>query len=138
MIPIQDLPTVNAILNATAAVLLMLGRRAIKQGKSRTHKQYMVSAVAVSAVFLVSYLSYHYLSGHTVYQGTGVMRVLYFVILIPHILLAMAMLPFILAALWYAHQADIENHKNIVRWLWPVWMYVSVTGVLVYLMLYVF
>lgn len=138
MIPIQDLPTINALLNTTAAILLFLGRRAIKQGKTTTHKQYMISAVGVSAVFLVSYLTYHYLHGHTVYEGTGIIRILYFVILVPHILLAMTMLPFILAALWQAHQGDFEKHKKITRWLWPVWMYVSVTGVLVYLMLYVF
>jgi putative membrane protein len=137
MFDLQDLPTLNASLNASAGVLLFLGRRAIKAGKPALHKKLMLTAFGVSAVFLVSYLTYHYATGHTEYGGTGWLKGLYLAILLPHILLATLMVPFIIAALITALRGKFELHKKLVRWVWPVWMYVSVTGVLVYLMLYV-
>ena len=97
----------------------------------------MMAAVGVSAVFLVSYLYYHYQTGHTVFPGTGWVKTLYLLILLPHILLATAMVPFILAALWFAWKQQFDRHRKVTRILWPVWMYVSVTGVVIYLMLYV-
>jgi putative membrane protein len=138
MIDIPPLPTINASLNALAAILLFLGRRAIKAGKPETHKKIMLGAFAVSAVFLACYLSYHYTHGSTKYPGTGVLKAFYFLVLVPHIILATGMVPFIIAALVCALRQRFEMHKRIVKWIWPVWMYVSVTGVLVYLMLYIF
>ena len=138
MIDIPVLPTINASLNALAAILLFLGRRAIKAGKAETHKKIMLGAFAVSVVFLACYLSYHYTHGSTKYPGTGVLKALYVLVLVPHIILATGMVPFIIAALVCALRQRFEMHKRIVKWTWPVWMYVSVTGVLVYLMFYIF
>jgi len=98
----------------------------------------MVSALSVSAVFLASYLYYHYTAGHVVYHGTGALKTIYLLVLIPHIILAVAMLPFIYLAFHHAFKGNFEKHKKIVKITWPVWMYVSVTGVIVYLMLYIF
>ncbi|MFT5121412.1 MAG: putative membrane protein [Kiritimatiellia bacterium] len=138
MMDIPVLATVNASLNALAGVLLFFGRRAIKQGKPETHKKIMLGAFGVSAVFLACYLTYHYTHGSTRYTGTGALKALYLLILIPHVILATGMVPFILSALYFALKQRFETHKRIVKWVWPVWMYVSVTGVLVYLMLYIF
>ena len=98
----------------------------------------MIAAVVVSTLFLISYLSYHAQHGSMPYGGYGYLRYIYFLVLIPHILLATLMLPFVLAALWFASKKQFDRHKKVTRWLWPVWMYVSVSGVVVYLMLYVF
>ena len=132
------LPTINASLNAIAATLLFLGRRAIKAGKPDAHKRIMLAAFGVSALFLACYLTYHYTHGSIKYPGTGALKALYLLILVPHIILATAMVPFIIAALVLAFKQRFEAHKRIVRWAWPVWIYVSITGVMVYLMLYVF
>lgn len=132
-------PTVNATLNATAGLFLFLGWRAIKKKNPAAHQKYMIAAFASSALFLASYLAYHYTHLEpTRYHRTGWLRSLYFSVLIPHIILAVAMLPFIFAALVKAFKKNFEGHKKITRVLWPVWMYVSVTGVIVFLMLYVF
>ena len=137
------LPTINASLNLLALVLLILARRAIKQDATnpacrQRHKQLMLSALGVSAAFLGCYLYYHYQVGSVRHQGTGWVKGLYLVILIPHIILAVGMLPFIIAALVTALRGKFDAHRKIVRWAWPIWVYVSGTGVAVYLMLYVF
>ena len=98
----------------------------------------MISALVVSAIFLSCYLYYHYKAGSVEYHGEGIIRSIYFLVLIPHIILAVAMLPFIYLAFHHAFRKDFEKHKKIVKIAWPVWMYVSVTGVIVYLMLYIF
>lgn len=135
---IPNLPAVNASLNAVAAALLLLGRIAIKSGDPARHKKLMLAAFTVSALFLASYLTYHYAKPEpTKYVGAPAMRALYLLVLIPHVILATLNLPFILAALFAAMKGRFETHRRLVRWVWPVWMYVSVTGVLVYLMLYV-
>jgi len=131
-------PTVNASLNFTAACLLILGYRAIKAGKKETHKKFMIAALACSILFLGCYLSYHYMHGSTKYEGEGLMRFLYFSILITHTPLAVLIVPFIIAAVYFALKGDLQKHKKIVKWVYPCWMYVSVTGVVIYLMLYVF
>lgn len=133
------LPTLNATLNLIAIVFLVLGRRAIKQGKISRHWKLMTQALCVSALFLASYLYYHFfvLQGSMPYEGGPVLRTIYLFILIPHILLAIGQLPFIVAAVVTAMKGKFETHKRITRILWPVWVYVSVTGVIVYLMLYV-
>lgn len=134
---VSDLPALNASLNAIAAVLLFAGRSAIVgKGDRSRHRTLMVCALGVSALFLCSYLYYHAHVGHTVYTGQGVMRVLYFTILATHVPLAGLMVPFILAAVWFAFRGKFEKHRRLVRVVWPVWMYVSVTGVLIYVMLY--
>ena len=133
------LPFVDACLNGVAAMFLLAGFVAIKARKERLHKIAMCAALAVSAAFLCCYLYYHFVVRITTpYQGEGPLRVLYFFILLTHIPLAGLMTPFIAAAVWFGAFNQRERHKRLVRWVWPVWMYVSVTGVLIYLMLYVF
>lgn len=132
------LPTINSTLNACAAVLLFLGWRAIKSGKRDTHRNLMIAAFVTSSLFLACYLYYHFTAaGITKYQGQGVMRYLYFAVLMTHVPLAGLMTPFILAALWFGFKGRYDAHTRITRALWPVWMYVSVTGVVIYLMLYI-
>jgi putative membrane protein len=97
----------------------------------------MVAALTCSALFLTCYLFYHYHAGSTKYTGEGVMRIIYFFILMTHIPLAMIMVPFILAAVYFAFTGKFKKHVKLVKWVWPVWMYVSVTGVMIYIMLYV-
>ena len=130
------LPTLNASLNATATVMLLLGWIAAKKYRVDWHRGFMMAALIASAAFLGCYLYYHATEGSTPYQGEGALRMLYFIILFTHIPLAGLMVPFILAAVWFAFQAQIERHTRITKWLWPVWMYVSVTGVVIYVMLY--
>lgn len=133
---VHDLPTLNALLNATTAVLLITGRIQIKRGRQKTHKKIMIAAIVTSALFLTSYLIYHAQVGSVPYPRFDWTRPLYFAILIPHSILAAVMVPFILAALVFALKGKFERHKKLVRWVWPVWIYVSVTGIAVYLMLY--
>jgi len=134
----EALPTINAVLNGSAAVLLLAGRAAIKNGKAQAHRRVMLSALAMSAAFLACYLYYHFvIHGLTRYEGQGAMRFAYFFILLTHTPLAAIMPPFIGLAVWHAMQGRLDKHIRITKWLWPVWMYVSVTGVVIYLMLYV-
>lgn len=136
---ISILPTINACLNASAACFLYLGYRAIKKGNQTLHKKFMIAALLVSTLFLISYLTYHYLHpGVTQYQKQGILRFIYFFILITHTPLAALIVPFCIAAVIYALKGQFEKHKRITKWLWPVWMYVSLTGVVIYLMLYTF
>ena len=131
------LPMVNALLNAIAACFLLAGWIAIHGLHSEElHKRMMIAALATSAAFLTCYLIYHAQAGSVPYHREGMLRVLYFAILIPHIILAGLMVPFILAAVYFAWRQRFDIHVKITRWLWPVWMYVSVTGVIIYLMLY--
>jgi len=136
--PDNPLPTLNALLNLVALVFLILGRRAVKKGDIIHHWQFMSLALASSAVFLTSYLIYHYQVGSVPYEGAGWARALYLLILIPHVILAAVQVPVIVAALWAALKRKFRMHVKITRWLWPMWVYVSVTGILVYLMLYIF
>ena len=130
-------PAINASLNAFAAVLLVIGYVAIKGGNREKHERFMKGAFLVSAAFLVSYLIYHGTSHHTPYEKKDWTRWVYFPMLISHILLAMVNLPMVLRTFWLAHKKRWELHKKWARWTFPLWMYVSVTGVLVFLMLYV-
>ncbi len=135
---LTDLPALNATLNSIAAVLLLFGFITIKQGKRELHKKIMFGALAVSAAFLTSYLIYHYAVGSVPYPKHDWTRPIYFTILIPHVILAAVMTPFILIAVWHALRGRFDKHRKLVKWLWPVWMFVSVSGVIVYLMLYQF
>lgn len=129
------MPAVNATLNASAAVLLVLGYRAIKRRDTQQHKRLMISAFCASSLFLVGYLAYHYVHGDTKYTGVGALRVAYFAILISHILLSTAIVPMALAAFYYAFRARFATHAKITRILFPIWLYVSVTGVVIFFML---
>jgi putative membrane protein len=127
---------VNASLNGISAVLLACGYWAIRSGKRKTHKRFMISAFVVSCAFLVSYLAYHYRVGSVPFTGHGWIRPVYFAILISHTILAAAIVPLILVTLRRAWAERFDKHRAIARWTLPLWLYVSVTGVIVYLLLY--
>lgn len=129
-------PALNAALNLTCFILLVMGRVAIARGDAATHKKRMLSAFVVSAVFLVSYVIRVLTTGTHVYPGDGLDRIVYLALLISHMILAVVLVPLVLGALRKALRGDFEAHKRIVKFTWPIWTYVSVTGVLVYLMLY--
>jgi putative membrane protein len=132
----SDLPALNAILNSTSAVLLVLGYRFIRRGNRGAHRFSMLAAVAVSALFLVSYLVYHAEVGSVPFRGQGWIRPIYFTVLATHVVLAAVILPFVLAVLRRALLARFEAHRRLARWVLPVWLYVSVSGVVVFVMLY--
>ena len=126
----------NASLNGVSAILLAGGYAAIRAGKRDAHKAFMVSAFAVSTVFLVSYLIYHYRVGHVVFQGQGWIRPVYFALLTSHTILAIVIVPLVITSLVRALRSNFVAHKRIARWTLPLWAYVSVTGVLIYVVLY--
>lgn len=140
MIDVHELPAVNAILNGTAAILLVRGYFLIRTGKREQHKKTMLAAFTVSVMFLISYLIYHANSGIVYYQKTGFIRYVYFTILYTHTPLAAAVPVLAIITLRRALKAektgDFSRHRRIARWTLPIWLYVSVTGVLVYWMLY--
>ena len=133
---VSDLPALNATLNAIAAVLLVIGYVLIRRGRRETHRRVMLAAFATSALFLVSYVIYHANAGSRPFTGQGPIRLVYFAILITHVILAAAILPMALITLNHALRSRFDRHLHIARWTLPIWLYVSVTGVLVYLMLY--
>ncbi|MEK7083803.1 MAG: DUF420 domain-containing protein, partial [Patescibacteria group bacterium] len=131
------LPTINAFLNALSTVLLTAGWTAIRFKNRERHKKFMITAMVSSTLFLTLYvLNRILMGGFTHYQGQGIWRPVYFTILGTHTPLAMIILPFSIMALWHAFHGDFAAHVKITRWLLPVWLYVSVTGVIIYLMLY--
>ena len=136
MIPLTLLPTLNAILNALSAILLVNGYRFIRQRRITAHKRCMVSAVVTSSLFLISYLTYHIQIGSKPFAGQGPIRTVYFSILISHTTLAITIVPLVLITLRRALKGNFERHARIARRTLPLWLYVSVTGVVVYWMLY--
>jgi len=130
------LPALNAILNSMSATCLFLGFLSIRRGKRELHKKMMLSALSLSFLFLVSYLTYHAFHGDTVFQSEGWIRPMYFFILISHISLSVIVLPLILITFFFAVTGNFRFHPKIARITLPIWMYISVTGVLVYLMLH--
>lgn len=136
MFELRDLPALNAILNGGATICLTFGYLAIRKGKKELHQRWMLTALVVSALFLTSYLIYHYNVGSVPYPHHDWTRPVYFAILIPHVILAALMTPFILLIVWRAWRQDFAKHKKLARYVWPVWMYVSITGVIIYAMLY--
>lgn len=130
------LPGVNALLNGLAALLLVCGYTCIRAGRRDWHARFMVAAFFTSTVFLVSYLTYHATKLHTPFMGQGPVRVVYFILLASHVALAVTVAPMALLLLWWASRKDFAKHRRLARWALPVWLYVSVTGVIVYLMLY--
>ena len=136
MIVVSDLPAVNAALNATSAILVGAGFYFIKRKNIAAHKACMVAALAVSSLFLTSYLTYHYHAGSVRFGKQGWIRDVYFPLLISHTILAAVVLPMVLRTAFLAFKGKFPNHIRIAKWTFPTWMYVSVTGVVVYLMLY--
>lgn len=136
MLEISDLPTVNATLNTISGTLLTIGYVKIRQGKIPAHKKCMVAACAVSVLFLISYVIYHANAGSKPFTKQGWIRPVYFTILISHIILAFVIVPLALRTLYLAWRERFEKHRRIAKITFPIWLYVSVTGVLIYLMLY--
>lgn len=132
---VSYLPGADAAFNSLSAVCLILGYINIRRGKRLVHMRFMLSATVFSALFLLSYITYHYFHGDTKFPGHGWIRPAYFFILITHIGLSMTALPLILATLWYALRSQFRFHRRIARWTFPIWLYVSVTGVIVYFVL---
>ena len=133
---VQDLPAVNATLNALAGVLLVVGYVLIRRGQQELHRKVMLAAFTTSALFLACYLIYHAQVGSVPFTRQGAVRPIYFAILITHIVLAAAVLPLALITLSRGLKARYRKHRAIARWTLPIWLYVSVTGVLVYVLLY--
>jgi uncharacterized membrane protein YozB (DUF420 family) len=133
---VADLPALNAILNALSAILLTTGYLLIRRGRRDLHKRCMLAALATSALFLVSYVVYHLNTGSRPFPGQGPIRLVYFSILITHVVLAAAILPLALTTTARGLLDQYDRHVRIARWTLPLWLYVSVTGVVIYLMLY--
>ena len=133
---VRYLPTVNASLNGLGAVFLVVGYLMIRNRRIAAHRACMLTAFGCSMMFLTSYLIYHYYTGSTPFPGTGFIRPLYFFILITHIALAVTVPPLAIMTLWRAWNERFEAHARLARWTLPIWLYVSVTGVVVYVMLY--
>lgn len=132
----SNLPTLNAALNALSAFLLIMGYREIRRGDPERHRKWMIGALATSILFLISYLIYHSQVGSIPYPYHDWTRPVYFAILIPHVILAAANVPFVLIIVRRAWRGDFERHRALARWVWPSWIFVCVSGVVIYLMLY--
>jgi len=138
MISLTDLPVLNATLNGLSFLILMLGFYFIKNKKVTAHKTCMLTALSVSVLFLISYLTYHFNVGSVRYTKQGWVRPVYFTILFTHTVLAITLVPMVSVTLFRALKERFDKHRKIAQWTLPVWMYVSVTGVVIYLMLYKF
>lgn len=134
---VHDLPRLNALLNATSGLLLLTGWLLIRRRRYRWHRNVMLGAFAVSCLFLLSYLTYHLQVGSVRFTGQGWVRPVYFSVLVSHVILAATIVPLALVTLWRGLSRRFKYHRRIARWTLPLWGYVSATGVLVYLMLYV-
>ena len=132
---VAALPACNAIFNSLSAICLIAGFQQIRRGNRLVHMRFMLSATVFSALFLTRYITYHFFHGATKFPGHGWIRPVYFSILISHIGLSIIAVPFILTTLWYALRSQFRFHRRIARWTFPIWLYVSVTGVLVFALL---
>jgi uncharacterized membrane protein YozB (DUF420 family) len=135
-VTVADLPALNATLNATCGVLLVIGWVLIKRGRIRQHRAVMIAAVCASALFLISYLVYHAQVGSVRFTGQGAIRTVYFTVLLTHTILAAAIVPMVIVTFSRGLAGKYDRHRRIARWTLPIWLYVSVTGVIVYVMLY--
>lgn len=133
---VYDLPTLNACLNVLSATLLIRGYLLIHRGEREAHRKTMLAALLCSGLFLCSYLVYHFFVGSVPYPHHDWTRPIYFAVLIPHVILAALVAPFIILIVLRALKGDFAGHRRLARWVWPVWIYVSISGVVVYLMLY--
>ncbi len=133
---LRDLPALNATLNAISFIFLVTGYVLIRRGRRDAHRNCMVAALVTSALFLTSYVIYHFNVGSVPFQKTGWIRMVYFAVLIPHVILAAAIVPLVVITVSRALSRRYDKHRRIARWTLPLWLYVSITGVIVYLMLY--
>ena len=136
MFSLTTLPLLNAILNSLSAVLLSTGYVAIRCRRIPVHRACMIAAFVTSVLFLISYLTYHYHIGSKPFTGQGTVRTVYFIILISHTILATVIVPMVLLTLYWAWKAQWDRHRRLARWTLPLWFYVSVTGVVIYVLLY--
>ena len=136
MITAALLPHVNAVLNSMSVVLLLIGFILIKLGRKEAHRKFMVAAIVVSGVFLVSYLTYHFTAPVFVFPGTGWAVPAYYTLLVSHVVMAMVVVPMVTVTAWRAYRGQFDRHKAIARWTWPIWMFVTTSGVAVYAILY--
>lgn len=134
-VDVTFLPKLHALLNSLTAIALLVGYRFIKKGNIRFHRFAMTTAFVLSSFFLISYVIYHYQAAPTSYGGEGIMRNIYYFVLITHIILAALIVPFVLLSVYFAISNQFVRHRRISRWTFPLWLYVAVTGVLVYFMI---
>ncbi len=132
---VQQLPALNAFLNSVSTVLILSGFAAIKKRKFIAHMKFMLTAFITSSLFLVSYLLYHNFTGHTPFPGQGFIRPLYFTILISHIILSTFVVPLVLTSFYFAYSGKFKTHRKVSRWTFPIWLYVSITGVAIFFIL---
>ena len=132
---VSFIPHLNAVLNSATAISLLFGLYFIKQKKIAYHRTAMLSAVGLSSLFLIFYVTYHYQAPHTSFGGVGIMKTIYFAILIPHIILAAIIVPLVLLSVYFAMSEQISKHKSLVKWTYPIWLFVAVSGVVVYFMI---
>jgi len=133
---LSDLPAVNAGLNTLSTIFLTAGYLFIRAQRQAAHRNCMIGAVVSSTLFLACYVIYHYNAGRTTFRDPAWFRPIYLTILLTHTILAVVIVPMVLVTLYHAARRQFERHKRISRWTWPIWMYVSVTGVLIYFLLY--
>ena len=136
MISVGDLPAINASLNAVSGVLILFGYGAIRKRRVAVHRAFMLAAFVTSTLFLVSYVTYHIQAGSRSFAGPGWLRPIYLTMLISHIILAVGLLPLVIVTIIRAWRGRIEAHRRLARWTFPIWLYVSITGVLIYTTLY--
>lgn len=134
-VDVSFLPTLHAILNSLTAIALIVGYFQVKRNNVKGHRAAMLVAFGLSAVFLVSYVTYHFLGERTIYGGEGLLKYIYYFILLTHIVLAVAIVPLVLLSVYYGISNQLAKHRKISKWTFPIWLYVAVTGVLVYLMI---
>lgn len=132
---VSNLPALNALLNSASTVLILLGLNSIKKRDFIKHMKFMLTAFITSSLFLISYLVYHHYVGHTPFPGEGIIRPIYFFILISHIILSAFVVPLVLTSYYFAFSGKFSTHKKVSKWTLPIWLYVSVTGVVIFFML---
>lgn len=134
-VDVSFLPTLHAILNSMTAVALVVGYYNIKRGNIKVHRGAMVTAFGLSSIFLVSYVTYHFLGERTIYGGDGLLKMFYYFILLTHIVLAVVIVPLVLLSVYFAISEQFARHRRISKWTFPIWLYVAITGVLVYILI---
>ncbi|WP_276498240.1 DUF420 domain-containing protein [Pontibacter litorisediminis] len=134
-VDVSYLPGFHATLNSLTAVSLVIGYTLVKRGNTRGHRAAMLFAFGLSAIFLVSYVTYHFLGERTIYGGEGLLKYFYYFILLTHIVLAIVIVPLVLLSVYYGITNQLKRHRRISKWTFPIWLYVAVTGVLVYLLI---
>ncbi|MEX0995024.1 MAG: DUF420 domain-containing protein [Balneolaceae bacterium] len=135
---VNQLPALNALLNSASTILILLGYFAIRKRQYVRHMKWMLTAFVTSSLFLISYLIYHHYTGHTPFPGEGLIRPVYFTILISHIILSAFVVPLVLTSFYFAYSGKFQTHRKVSKWTLPVWLYVSVTGVVIFFILNIY